>query len=97
MLEEMNMPAYDPEVPEWHATVFAERENATEDEFDDWEDAKQELRGEILNGIDPDVDAAWGAVARRRMRELRSGKVRGIPASSVFSRARRINSCGKWL
>ena len=43
---------------------------------------------ESLNGIDPDVDAAWGAIARRRMRELRSGKVRGVPVSSVFSRAR---------
>ena len=45
---------------------------------------------ESLNGIDPDVDAAWGAVARRRMRELRTGKVRGIPVSAVFSRARKI-------
>jgi len=43
---------------------------------------------ESLNGIDPAVDAAWGAVARRRMRELRSGKVRGIPVSAVFSRTR---------
>ena len=45
---------------------------------------------ESLNGIDPDVDAAWGAVARRRMKELRSGKVRGVPASRVFSRARKL-------
>ena len=45
---------------------------------------------ESLNGIDPDIDAAWGAVARRRMRELRSGKVRGVPAATVFSRARNI-------
>ena len=45
---------------------------------------------ESLNGIDPNVDAAWGAIARRRMRELRSGKVRGIPVSAVFSRARKI-------
>ena len=45
---------------------------------------------ESLNGIDPDVDAAWSAAARRRMRELRSGKVRGIPVSAVFSRARKI-------
>ena len=43
---------------------------------------------ESLNGIDPDVDAAGGAVARRRMRELRSGKVRGVPVSAVFYRAR---------
>jgi len=40
--------------------------------------------------IDPDVDAAWGTVARRRMRELRSGKVHGIPVSAVFARARKI-------
>ena len=45
---------------------------------------------ESLNSIDPDVDAAWGAVARRRMKELRSGKVRGVPASRVFSRARKL-------
>ena len=44
---------------------------------------------ESLNGIDPNVDAAWGAIARRRMRELRSGKVRGIPVSEVFSHARK--------
>ena len=45
---------------------------------------------ESLNGIDPDVDAAWGAVARRRMRDLRSGKVRGVSVSAVFSRARKL-------
>ena len=38
---------YDSEVPEWHANVLAERENASEDEFEDWEDAKKELRGEF--------------------------------------------------
>ena len=45
---------------------------------------------ESLNGIDPNVDAAWGAIARRRLRELRTGKVRGIPVSAVFSHARKI-------
>ena len=45
---------------------------------------------ESLNGIDPDVDAPWGTVARRRMRELRSGKVCGIPASTVFSLSRKL-------
>ena len=39
---------YDSEVPEWHANVLAERENAPEDEFEDWEDAKKELRGELV-------------------------------------------------
>ena len=42
-----NTPYYDSEVPEWHANVLAERENAPEDEFEDWEDAKKELRGEF--------------------------------------------------
>ncbi len=45
---------------------------------------------ESLNGIKPEVDVAWGAVARRRVRELRSGKVKGLSASSVFSNARAI-------
>ena len=40
---------YDSEVPKWHAAVLAERENATEDEFEDWEDVKRELRSEINN------------------------------------------------
>ena len=39
---------YESEVPEWHANVLAERENASEDEFEDWEDAKKELRGELV-------------------------------------------------
>ena len=38
---------YDSEVPEWHENVLAERENAPETEFEDWEDAKKELRGEF--------------------------------------------------
>ena len=36
---------YDTEVPEWHANVLVEREAAPEDEFEDWEAAKKELRG----------------------------------------------------
>ena len=39
---------YDSKVPEWHANVLAERANAPEDEFEDWEDAKKELRGELV-------------------------------------------------
>jgi hypothetical protein len=39
---------YDSEVPEWHANVLAEREGAPDYEFDDWEDAKKELRGELV-------------------------------------------------
>jgi len=43
---------------------------------------------ESLNGYDLEVDAAWNAVSRRRLGELRTGKVKGIPASAVLARAR---------
>lgn len=35
---------YAQETPAWHAEVLAERENASEDEFEDWEAVKGELR-----------------------------------------------------
>lgn len=42
-----------------------------------------------LNGADPAVEAAWAAIAGKRLRELKSGKVRGVNASTVFARARK--------
>jgi len=42
-----------------------------------------------LNGIDPQIEAEWVSTARHRQSEFRSGKVRGISATTVFSRARR--------
>jgi len=36
------------------------------------------------------VDEAWGAVAERRLDELLSGRVQGIPAEEVFEKARRL-------
>ena len=35
---------YEAESPAWHDDVLAERIGATEDEFEDWEDVKRELR-----------------------------------------------------
>ena len=43
-----------------------------------------------LNSINDDIDAAWVAVAERRREELRSGRVRGIPAEEVFEETRRL-------
>lgn len=43
---------------------------------------------ESLNGSSPEIDAAWSAVARRRLGELRSGRVKGIPVATVLYRAR---------
>ena len=45
---------------------------------------------ESLNGYDLEVDAAWNAVSLRRLGELRTGKVKGIPASTVLARARAL-------
>lgn len=41
-----------------------------------------------LNQPDPDMDAAWMDVARRRVDELRSGRVQGESAEDVFAQAR---------
>lgn len=35
---------YQSESPAWHDAVLDERANATDDEFEDWEDVKRELR-----------------------------------------------------
>ena len=43
-----------------------------------------------LNPINPEIEAAWVAVAERRREELRSGRVKGIPAEEVFEKARRL-------
>ena len=41
-----------------------------------------------LDGSDADVEAQWADEAERRLRELRSGVVAGIPADEVFARTR---------
>jgi len=41
-----------------------------------------------LNQPDPQIDAAWTTEAQRRLDELRSGAIRGIPADEVFAQAR---------
>jgi hypothetical protein len=40
-----------------------------------------------LNMPDPDTDVRWTEVAKRRLQELRSGKVKPIPGDEVFGRA----------
>jgi putative addiction module component (TIGR02574 family) len=38
-----------------------------------------------LNMQNADIDAKWAEVAKRRLQELRSGKVKPIPGEEVFS------------
>jgi len=42
-----------------------------------------------LNTPDPEIDREWGAVAKRRLAELRSGSVKPVPGEEVFARARK--------
>ncbi len=39
---------------------------------------------------DPEVEAAWGREIDRRMAEMESGQVKGIPAEEVMARVRKI-------
>jgi len=39
---------------------------------------------------DPTVEKAWGREIDRRLSEIESGKVKGIPAEEVMAKARKI-------
>jgi putative addiction module component (TIGR02574 family) len=41
-------------------------------------------------GLDAGVEEAWAEEVKRRMEDLDSGRVQGIPAEQVFARARQI-------
>jgi len=41
-----------------------------------------------LNVPNPDIDTEWAGVAKRRLAELRSGRVNPIPGDQVFARIR---------
>lgn len=41
-----------------------------------------------LNPPDPEIDRKWAAVAKRRLEELRSGRVTPIPGEEVFAKIR---------
>jgi len=41
-----------------------------------------------LNTPNSDIDKAWAGMAKRRLAELRSGRVKAVPGDLVFSRIR---------
>ena len=43
-----------------------------------------------LHASDPETEAAWKAEINRRVEEIQTGKVQGIPAEELFARAKRI-------
>lgn len=44
---------------------------------------------QTLNPVDDATTAAWLAVARRRLDEIRSGRVEAVPGDAVFEKVRR--------
>jgi putative addiction module component (TIGR02574 family) len=51
------------------------------------------LAEDVLESVDdfttPEIDAAWRAEIRRRVDEVESGKVKGIPAKQVLKESRK--------
>ncbi len=45
---------------------------------------------EDLHASDPENEAAWKQEIDRRIEEIQTGKVQGIPAEEVFEKAKRI-------
>ena len=45
---------------------------------------------EDLHVSDPEIEAAWKTEVDRRIEEIQSGKVQGIPAEEVSARIRKI-------
>jgi putative addiction module component (TIGR02574 family) len=41
-----------------------------------------------LNPPDPEIDKKWAAVAKRRLQELRSGRVKPVQGEEVFAKIR---------
>ena len=53
-------------------------------------DERARLAEVLIASLDEldEVEAAWADEAERRYEELRSGKVKGVPADEVFARIR---------
>lgn len=45
---------------------------------------------EDAHSADPETEAAWKTEINRRIEEIQSGKVQGIPAEEVLARVRKI-------
>lgn len=48
------------------------------------------LLAESFAQPDPEIDAAWRLEARRRVAEIQSGQVKGIPGEQVMAELRQI-------
>jgi putative addiction module component (TIGR02574 family) len=49
-----------------------------------------DLLTEDLHASEPEIEAAWKSEVDRRIREIQSGQVQGIPGEEVSARIRKI-------
>ncbi len=72
--------------------MTATLEKVTHDALDLPQRQRARLAHTLLLSIDdepdPDVTAAWDAEIKRRVDEIRSGQVKGIPVEEVFGQLR---------
>lgn len=50
----------------------------------------EQLIADSAKDIDPEIEKAWGDEALRRLEEMESGKVKGIPGEQVAAEIRKI-------
>ena len=50
----------------------------------------ERLIADTAKSIDPKIEKAWGDEAMRRLEEMESGKVKGIPGEQVMAEIRKI-------
>ena len=65
------------------------------EEAQQWpEDVMSDLVDRLMlakhGGLDPAIDAAWRGTAHRRLAELESGQVHGVPLEESLAKARAI-------
>jgi len=65
-------------------TAFEKLSPGEREEFVEWYEARL-----AQGGPDPEIDEIWAVEVQRRLKEIRSGKVQGIPGEQVMAELRR--------
>lgn len=58
--------------------------------YDERAELIEQLIADSAKDIDPEIEKAWGDEALRRLEEMESGKVKGIPGEQVAAEIRKI-------
>jgi len=64
-------------------------EEARQLSYDERAEIIEQLMLANLQDLDPEIEKAWGDEAMRRLAEMESGKVKGIPGDEAMARIRK--------